>query len=124
MGVIVFIIIVIIIIAVVINVSNSNKRESLKSEYENALEGTDKTNALEAGRAYYRFLRKDKKLTIYDEQAITNDLNTMESEVMMNNSKQSSVSSVDKLEKLAQLKAQGVLTEEEFNQQKAKILNE
>lgn len=49
----------------------------LKKEYEIALEGFDKKIALDAGRKYYSALRKDTKLTIYDEQAITNDLMTM-----------------------------------------------
>jgi hypothetical protein len=53
------------------------KIDRLKEEYDNALNGNDKRVALEAGRAYYRELRRDKNLTIYDEQAIANDLATM-----------------------------------------------
>ncbi len=49
----------------------------LKSAYEDALIGHDKKAALAAGRAYYSALRKGK-LTIYDEQAIANDINTMQ----------------------------------------------
>jgi hypothetical protein len=49
----------------------------LKQEYDAALKGTSKRAALQAGRAYYSALRKGKMLTIYDEQAITNDLSTM-----------------------------------------------
>lgn len=124
MGTFIFIIIVIVIIVIAVSVSNSNTREKLKVEYENALKGTDKTKALQAGRSYYSALRNDKKLTIYDEQAITNDLNTMQTNFIINDSKISADSSIEKLEKLAQLKAQGILTEEEFNQQKIKILNE
>ena len=57
----------------------ANKRKGiarLKSNYDDALTGSDKRAALAAGRAYYSALRKGK-LTIYDEQAITNDISTM-----------------------------------------------
>ncbi|MBC7554353.1 MAG: hypothetical protein H7257_10280 [Taibaiella sp.] len=41
-----------------------------------ALLGTDKGEALRKGRLYYSCIRKGS-LTIYDEQAIANDLTTM-----------------------------------------------
>ena len=53
------------------------KVDPLKNAYHNALQSGDKKLALEAGRNYYRALRNGR-LTIYDEQAITNDLNAME----------------------------------------------
>ncbi len=61
------------------------KLAQLKVEYENLLNSGNKSQALNAGRAYYSWLRKTAKvmegengsLTIYDEQAITNDLSTM-----------------------------------------------
>jgi len=49
----------------------------IKSDYENALKGTDKTEALRLGREYYGSLREDGRATTYDEQAINNDLNSM-----------------------------------------------
>lgn len=52
--------------------------EKLKNEYDNALQGIDKKKALESGRKYYAALRNKGKLTIYDEQAITNDLVAMD----------------------------------------------
>jgi hypothetical protein len=57
--------------------SKLRKRARLKSEYEEALRGRDKAKALAAGRAYYQEMRDGKNLTIYDEQAIANDLSTM-----------------------------------------------
>lgn len=41
---------------------------ALKRYYEQTLRGTDKRSALDAGRAYYSALRKDKALTMHDEQ--------------------------------------------------------
>jgi len=73
-----FILILLIAIAVY-SIHNSRKRiATLKQHYEQSLQGTDKRMALDAGRSYYSALRKGKTLTIYDEQAITNDLSTMQ----------------------------------------------
>ena len=60
-----------------INKRKQAEQESLRKNYAEALKGTDKEMALMFGRAYYRSLRKPKELTIYDEQAIANDLSTM-----------------------------------------------
>ena len=49
----------------------------LRIAYHEALAGNNKAEALELGRAYYRAKRRDGSLTIYDEQAINNDLETM-----------------------------------------------
>lgn len=56
--------------------NKKERRNKLKQDYLNALQSTDKAKALQAGRAYYSDLRYGE-LTIYDEQAITNDLMTM-----------------------------------------------
>jgi hypothetical protein len=71
-------IIAIIIIGLVASSSNKTKKiQELKLAYDRSLKGENKKVALDAGRIYYSALRKDKALTIYDEQAITNDLSTM-----------------------------------------------
>jgi hypothetical protein len=71
-------IIVAIIIAIIkANQNKARKLQELKLNYERSLKGTNKKTALNAGRAYYSALRENKTLTIYDEQAITNDLSTM-----------------------------------------------
>ena len=44
--------------------------------YKNAIKSGDKSDALIKGRFYYSLLRGGK-LSIYDEQAIANDLSTM-----------------------------------------------
>jgi hypothetical protein len=55
----------------------ADETERLRIAYEEALAGTDKADALEKGRDYYRAQRGDGSLTLYDEQAIANDLETM-----------------------------------------------
>jgi type II secretory pathway pseudopilin PulG len=68
----------VIIMAVIQNNINKRKKiQKLKMAYEQLLKGNNKKMALDAGRAYYSALRKNKVLTIYDEQAITNDLGAM-----------------------------------------------
>ena len=54
--------------------SSKEKVSNLKINYDNALSGTSRASALEAGREYYRSLRQFGDLTIYDEQAISNDI--------------------------------------------------
>ena len=71
------IIIIVFVIAILIAIGKKSEERRLKQEYHKALLGTDKVAALAAGRKYYSFLRKDGKLTIMDEQMITNDLSTM-----------------------------------------------
>ncbi|WP_300597338.1 hypothetical protein [Niabella sp.] len=50
--------------------------EELRRAYDEALRSGNKMDALAAGRAYYSHLR-DGQLTLFDEQAIANDLSAM-----------------------------------------------
>lgn len=74
-----FIIILLIIVFFIIVGINAKSKEivNLKQQYDNALRSGNKKAALDAGRNYYSKLRNNGKLTIYDEQAITNDLTAM-----------------------------------------------
>lgn len=47
-----------------------------RKRYEQALKSGDKSESLKYGRLYYSLLR-DGNLSIYDEQAISNDINAM-----------------------------------------------
>ncbi len=70
--------ILLVVVAAILQSGNESKKlAALKLKYDKCLKGKNKRAALEAGRAYYSALRKGKTLTIYDEQAITNDLSTM-----------------------------------------------
>lgn len=57
-------------------IMKGSKTAKLKKAYSDALNGSDKREALNAGRANYSDLRKGK-LTMYDEQALTNDISAM-----------------------------------------------
>lgn len=51
--------------------------DELRRKFEVALNGSDKSEALKSGRAYYAAKRR-RNLTIYDEQALANDIATMD----------------------------------------------
>ena len=57
--------------------ADKERLEQIESDYYDALKCSDKAEALRLGRIYYGSLREDGNVTIYDEQAITNDLNSM-----------------------------------------------
>jgi len=60
------------------NRKNAKERLTLKIKYDEALKGSDKRYALECGRLYYASMRKDGRLSVYDETALTNDLAAMD----------------------------------------------
>ena len=66
-----------VLIYFVFNFLKSQKGNPYEEDYKSALKGNDKLRALELGRLYYRWNRKDKALTVYDETAIANDLSIM-----------------------------------------------
>lgn len=70
------IVLLVVIIAIFGSISNSKEIAKLKQQYDKALRSGNKKAALDAGRSFYSKIRNGK-LTIYDEQAITNDLTAM-----------------------------------------------
>ena len=87
--------------------------------------------ALQSGREYYKSLRNGQ-LSIYDEQAINNDLAAVAPVSQANNTLQSNIDKADennqsdivaKLEKLKQLKDKGMITESEFEAKKKDLIN-
>jgi len=62
------------LIAFMIVQSKQEETDNAKDLYDQALASGDKRLALKYGRQYYASLREDGRLTTYDEQAIQNDL--------------------------------------------------
>jgi hypothetical protein len=80
-GLIYFGIVAVIVAAVYFFYSRQQKRFNkilgeLKQVYEQELRNATKQSALQAGRNYYAALRGGR-LSVYDEQAIANDISTM-----------------------------------------------
>lgn len=59
---------------VYIMMPSKEKVKEYKDNYDKALKDGNKVDALKWGRKYYESLRLDGNLTIYDEQAIQNDI--------------------------------------------------
>jgi hypothetical protein len=66
------------LIAFMIVQSKQEETDNAKDLYDQALASGDKRLALKYGRQYYASLREDGRLTTYDEQAIQNDLLSMD----------------------------------------------
>ena len=63
------------VLSVLLHIRKNQALARLWEAYNAARASGDREKALETGRAYYK--RRRGKLSIYDEQAIANDLNTM-----------------------------------------------
>lgn len=68
-----------IVILILVKMTRSQKQKSaqLKQAYDEAIRSGDRAKALQAGRLYYASFRPGSRLTLYDEQAINNDLQVM-----------------------------------------------
>jgi hypothetical protein len=114
-------------------------KEQFKNNYELAKDNLRqqpndnylRERALQAGRQYYKSLRNGV-LSIYDEQAITNDLAAVAPVSQTNNIVQPNLNKSDdnsqsdivaKLEKLNLLKDKGMITESEFEAKKKDLID-
>jgi len=80
LGILIIFGIPILLIKIGLGIGKKKKNERillLKTAYDSALKGTDKKLALDYGRLYLSSIRKNGRLTMYDEQSITNDLSSM-----------------------------------------------
>jgi predicted membrane protein len=115
------------------------KKEQIRKNYESAknkLRQQPSNNqlrekALQDGREYYKSLRNGV-LSIYDEQAITNDLAAVAPVSQTNNIVQPNIDKADdnsqsdivvKLEKLNLLKDKGMITESEFEAKRKDLID-
>lgn len=118
MGFVITGIIIFLILAAIGGAGNKEKAKlqaKLKADYDAAKTSGDKNAALKAGRLYYASLRDKAALTVYDEQALTNDLASMPEANGHN--------VVDELAKLKSLLDIGAISGEEFEVAKKKILS-
>lgn len=120
---------------------NYDRQNKLKQEYEdfkyklsqNPQNQELRQLTLQKARDYYSSLRNDGRLTIYDEQAIQNDLSLIINSSNNSYTQQSNDNSIEnkdnsdslaKLEKLKHLKDKGLITEADYEAKKQKILDE
>ena len=77
-----FLVFLIVIVGIFLAGAKSKANAENKRLFHEALQGDDKAKALALGRKYYSGIRSDGKLTVYDEQALTNDLATMQNTIL------------------------------------------
>ena len=131
--------ILIVVVAVMIgNSTNKQRVQALmdaRKAYQNSLtylkaHPTDaevRQGTLEYGRRYSNLTRNRKGVTIFDEVALMNDINAACGGVTTNAvNKQTSPSQTieSRLLKLAELKSNGLITEQEYEAKRQKILDE
>jgi hypothetical protein len=140
----VFCLIVLIVVGVVVFTSKNNKAQELQAARERYLEALNKLKqnprdpnlkqvALGVGRQYSFLTRNKQGITTFDEMALMNDLNaatahafevSAPSPAPIPASYTQSLAPEDRLRKLDNLKNQGLISEEEFADRRAKILEE
>ena len=130
------IVLAVIVVIIYAWVSNENaKAKSLreaKAAYDDSLLHLKKnpTNAdlkqktLALGRAYSNMTREHKGVTVYDEVALSNDISAACAAASAPQSVVSVSTPELRLSKLAELKKNGLLTDEEYQNERRRILSE
>jgi len=83
-----------------------------------------KQKTLGLGRVYSNLTRENKGVTIYDEVALSNDISAACAAVYVPPSNAVTFSPEDRLAKLANMRSQGLVDEEEYQAQRRRILSE
>lgn len=83
-----------------------------------------KQKTLSLGRVYSNLTRENKGVTIYDEVALSNDISAACAAVYVPPSNAVTTSPEDRLAKLADLRSRGLVSEEEYQAQRSRILSE
>lgn len=81
-----------------------------------------KEEALRLGRSYANLTRDQKGVTIFDEVALSNDISAATAGAAVAQSAPAPTDIASQLERLADLRAKGILTDDEFQAQKRKLL--
>lgn len=135
------VIIIILVLVIVASVASANSKAKTqaqaKASYEHSLTElkTDPGNAdlrqrtLQLGRSYSNLTRNKKGVTVFDEVALMNDINaacagaaSLPSVELPTPSSKGSIE--DRLSRLAELKVQGLIDEEEYKLRRQRILDE
>jgi hypothetical protein len=108
------------------------KRETAQLAYKAALgrlkaspsDPNLKQQTLELGRFYANLTRDRKGVTIFDEMALMNDINAATAAATATSAPVPAATHEQRLQRLATLKAQGLIDEAEYTAQRTKILGE
>ncbi|KPL86149.1 SHOCT domain-containing protein [Herpetosiphon geysericola] len=121
--------------------AHAEYQQALNALRANPLDPNLKQHTLMLGRAYSNLTRDSKGVTVYDEMAIMNDINAATASAYMQAQQhapvayhppQSSITSTlasvptiaERLRKLDDLKAQGLVSDDEYTARRTRILDE
>jgi Short C-terminal domain len=138
MGIFWTVMIVGLVIGLAVKASQGDARGKAKDVYQTSLQEltNNPTNpelrqrTLELGRAYSRLTRNSRGVTIFDEVALSNDINAAAGGTMAIAPPRESRPSIaaptmeDRLAQLARLKDQGLISEAEYTAKRQKVLDE
>ncbi|HEY3779581.1 MAG TPA: SHOCT domain-containing protein [Fimbriimonadaceae bacterium] len=128
---------VVIAAAIALGISQANAKEKARIAYDNALtqlrqhptDPAKRIAALSRGRIYSNLSRNQKGVALYDEVAIQNDIGAATAGAVHQvpqtpapSPAVPSVSPADRLEKLDDLRTRGLISEDEYQNQRARIL--
>jgi len=126
----------VVIIGVFAGIAASGKLQAAKIAYQDSLRAlkSDPTNpdlrqkTLELGRAYSQLTRRGKRVALFDEMALANDLNAAAGGSTLiapsRNANPTAAPELDRLRKLDQLKEGGLVSEEEYVAKRQKIIDD
>lgn len=115
------------------NTNGKNKRlANAKAAYHASLAALkkDPTNpdlkqqTLSLGRAYSELTRDQKRVTIFDEVALSNDINAACAAATERSAQTPGLTPEARIGRLNELRAKGLVTEEEYQLQRTRILQE
>jgi hypothetical protein len=123
-----------VIVAIVVAYNRAKQREldQARSSYQDSLARlkTDPTNpdlkqkTLALGRTYSNLTRNSKGVTIFDEVALSNDINAACAAASVRSARDQRNSPEERLSKLADLRRKGLVSEDEYQTRRTRILEE
>ncbi len=109
-----------------LNAAKNGYFASLRSLKANPTNPDLRERTLELGRKYSNLTRNKSGVTVYDEVALSNDINAAcaGAATLVGNTSASSQTIESRLQKLAELKSKGLIDEQEYAARRTKILDE
>lgn len=125
---------VIVVVAIAVMYSRAKQREldQARTQYRESLARlkSDPTNpdlkqqTLSLGRAYSNLTRDRKGVTVFDEVALSNDISAACAAASVRSASVASSSPEERLNKLAELRQKGLVSDEEYHSRRTRILEE
>ena len=132
-GVILFVVVIVIVVVKAskettkqLNAARDAYFDALKRLKANPTSADLRESTLQLGRTYSNLTRNKSGVTVYDEVALSNDINAAcaGAATLVDNKLTQSQTIESRLQKLAELKSKGLIDEQEYTARREKILDE